>query len=97
MARESPDPSQHERIWQTVFAQSPLSGHRRLAYMQEVLLRHYFDDRRLADHDAPFLSGWILAPGTIRPDAGATSHLGPDAGHHAAEHLKDRQSGPRCA
>ena len=66
-----PDPAPHERLWQTVFAQSPLSGKRRLAYMQEVLLRHYFSDRRLADHDAPFLSGWLLGPGTVEPDAGA--------------------------
>ena len=65
------DPAPHERLWQTVFAQSPLSDNRRLAYMQEVLLRHYFSDRRLADHDAPFLSGWLLAPGTVQPDAGA--------------------------
>lgn len=66
-----PDPPPQERLWQTVFAQSPLSGHRRLAYMQEVLLRHYFGDRRLADRDAPFLSGWLLVPGTVQPDAGA--------------------------
>ena len=66
-----PDPAPHERLWQTVFAHSPLSGERRLAYMQEVLLRHYFSDRRLADHGAPFLSGWLLAPGTVQPDAGA--------------------------
>ena len=70
-ARGPPDPAPHERLWQTVFANSPLSGERRLAYMQEVLLRHYFSDRRLADHDAPFLSGWLLAPGTVQPDAGA--------------------------
>ena len=66
-----PDPAPHERLWQTVFTQSALSGKRRLAYMQEVLLRHYFSDRRLADHDAPFLSGWLLAPGTVERDAGA--------------------------
>lgn len=65
------EPPPHERLWQTVFAHSPLSGNRRLAYMQEVLLRHYFDDRRLADHDAPFLSGWLLAPGTVQPNSGA--------------------------
>ena len=65
------EPPPHERLWQTVFAHSPLTGPRRLAYMQEVLLRHYFDDRRLADHDAPFLSGWLVAPGTVQPDAGA--------------------------
>ena len=65
------EPPPHERLWQTVFAQSPLSGNRRLAYMQEVLLRHYFDDRRLADHDAPFVSGWLLTPSTVQPGAGA--------------------------
>ena len=71
-APQRPEPPPHERLWQTVFAYSPLSaGSRRLAYMQEVLLRHYFNDRRLADHDAPFLSGWLLAPGTVQPDAGA--------------------------
>ena len=68
---QRPDPPPHERLWQTVFAHSPLSGPRRLAYMQEVLLRHYFNDRRLADHDAPFLSGWLLAPGTVQPNSGA--------------------------
>ena len=68
---QRPEPAPHERLWQTVFAHSPLSGNRRLAYMQEVLLRHYFNDRRLADHDAPFLSGWLLAPGTVQPNAGA--------------------------
>ena len=66
-----PDPPPHERLWQTVFAQSPLDGDRRLAYMQEVLLRHHFSDRRLADHDAPFLTGWLLAPGSVGPGAGA--------------------------
>ena len=70
-ALEGPNPPPHERLWQTVFAESPLAGHRRLAYMQEVLLRHYFRDRRLTDHDAPFLSGWLLVPGTVEPDAGA--------------------------
>ena len=69
-APQRPEPP-HERLWQTVFAHSPLSGSRRLAYMQEVLLRHYFNDRRLADHDAPFLSGWLLAPGTVQPNSGA--------------------------
>ena len=73
---EHPDPAPHERLWQTVFAQGPLPGDRRLAYMQEVILRHYFSDRRLADHDAPFLSGWLLAPGSVRPDAGAPSTWG---------------------
>lgn len=68
---QGPEAPPHERLWQTVFAHSPLSGPRRLAYMQEVLLRHYFDDRRLADHDAPFLSGWLLAPGTVQPNGGA--------------------------
>ena len=68
---QGPEAPPHERLWQTVFAHSPLTGPRRLAYMQEVLLRHYFDDRRLADHDAPFLSGWLVAPGTVQPDAGA--------------------------
>lgn len=68
---QRPEAPPHERLWQTVFAHSPLSGNRRLAYMQEVLLRHYFNDRRLAEHDAPFLSGWLLAPGTVQPDAGA--------------------------
>ena len=67
---QRPEPP-HERLWQTVFAHSPLSGNRRLAYMQEVLLRHYFNDRRLADHDAPFLSGWLLAPGIVQPNSGA--------------------------
>ena len=66
-----PDPAPHERLWQTVFAQGPLSGNRRLTYMQEVILRHHFSDRRLADHDTPFLSGWLLAPGSLRHDAGA--------------------------
>ena len=70
-APQHPEAPPHERLWQTVFAQSPLSGNRCLAYMQEVLLRHYFDDRRLADHDAPFLSGWLLAPGTVQPGNGA--------------------------
>ena len=65
------DPAPHERLWQTVFAHGPLPGNRRLAYMQEVLLRHYFSERRLADDDAAFLSGWLLAPGTVHPDAGA--------------------------
>ena len=65
------EPPPHERLWQTVFAHGTLPGNRRLAYMQEVLLRHYFNDRRLADHDAPFLSGWLLAPGTVQPGAGA--------------------------
>lgn len=68
---QRPEAPPHERLWQTVFAHSPLSDSRRLTYMQEVLLRHYFNDRRLADHDAPFLSGWLLAPGTVQPDAGA--------------------------
>ena len=68
---QGPEAPPHERLWQTVFAHSPLTGPRRLAYMQEVLLRHYFNDRRLADHDAPFLSGWLVAPGTVQPDAGA--------------------------
>ena len=70
-APQGAEPPPHERLWQTVFAHSPLSGPRRLAYMQEVLLRHYFDDRRLADRDAPFLSGWLLAPGTVQPNSGA--------------------------
>ena len=69
-APQGPEPPPHERLWQTVFAHSRLSGSRRLSYMQEVLLRRYFDDRRLADHDTPFLSGWFLTPGTIQPGAG---------------------------
>lgn len=67
-----PVESKQEAAWQALFKLRPATADARLIYLQEVLLQHYFGEKRLAEtHDVPLLIGWLLAPGTLQqPSAG---------------------------
>jgi hypothetical protein len=70
--------SKQETIWQTLFKIRPTGSDPRLSYLQEVLLQHYFGEKRLTDpSEVPFLVGWVMAPSSLMPDseAGTTRAL----------------------
>lgn len=67
------DSDRAEQVWQALFKQRPLATDVRLAYQQEVLLRHFFGDEYLAAiNDTPLLTGWILTPTTVQSQSGPT-------------------------
>lgn len=62
--------SDRETIWQALFKRRPVSDDTRLTYFQEVVLQHYFGEKRLAEtYEAPFLAAWLAAPGTLQKAA----------------------------
>jgi hypothetical protein len=62
-----------QRAWQALFKQRPMVADTRLAYLQEVLLQHYFGDQRLAEVSAtPLLVGWLPGPTTLQQAAAAS-------------------------
>lgn len=55
-----------ETTWRVLLKRRPADRDTRLAYFQEVLLQHYFGDKRLAEaSETPFLTGWLMAPSTL--------------------------------
>ncbi|RMD66175.1 hypothetical protein D6833_01830, partial [Candidatus Parcubacteria bacterium] len=59
--------SQQEAIWQVLLKQGASP---QVAYVQEVLLQQYFGEKRLQEvRDTPLLTGWLLAPVTLAPEA----------------------------
>jgi hypothetical protein len=61
-----PVESKQETIWQALFKLRPMGNDPRLAYLQEVLLQHYFGEKRLAEpSEVPVLVGWVMAPSSL--------------------------------
>jgi hypothetical protein len=61
-----PVESKQETIWQTLLKLRPVGNDLRLAYLQEVLLQHYFGEKRLAEpSEVPLLVGWVMAPSSL--------------------------------
>jgi hypothetical protein len=61
-----PVESKQETIWQTLLKLRPVGHDPRLAYLQEVLLQHYFGEKRLAEpSEVPLLVGWVMAPSSL--------------------------------
>ncbi|GIX46452.1 MAG: hypothetical protein KatS3mg131_0663 [Candidatus Tectimicrobiota bacterium] len=57
-----------EALWQALLRRHPTTADTRLATLQEVLLQHYFGDRRLTEaQHSPLLVAWSLAPATLAP------------------------------
>lgn len=62
--------SKNEIIWQALLKHRPATGNSRFSFPQEAILQHYFGNRSLSQsYQQPFLTGWLLAPSTIRPTA----------------------------
>ncbi len=60
--------SAQELAWRVLLKLRPAATGTRVASLQEVLLQHYFGDKRLAEASAmPFLAGWFLGPSTVAP------------------------------
>jgi hypothetical protein len=69
--------SAQEMTWRVLLKRRPAETDARLAYLQEVLLQQYFGDKRLAEaSETPFLTGWLLTPTTVIPDATAAPAQG---------------------
>jgi hypothetical protein len=64
-----PVESRQEATWQALLKLRPAAIDSRLTYFQEVLLQHFFGEKRLEAHDAPFLAGWVIAPTTLQHEA----------------------------
>jgi hypothetical protein len=63
--------SKHEAIWQVLFKLRPVGNDPRISYLQEVLLQHYFGEKRLTDSSAaPVLVGWVMAPSSLVQESG---------------------------
>jgi hypothetical protein len=61
-----PVESKQETIWQTLLKLRPVGNDLRLAYLHEVLLQHYFGEKRLAEpSEVPLLVGWVMAPSSL--------------------------------
>jgi hypothetical protein len=69
-----PVESKQETIWQTLFKLRPSDTDPRVAYLQEVLLQHYFGEKRLAEPtEVPLLVGWLMAPSSLVKESEAVS------------------------
>ena len=61
-----PVESKQETIWQTLLKLRPVGKDARVTYLQEVLLQHYFGEKRLAEpSEVPLLVGWVMAPSSL--------------------------------
>jgi hypothetical protein len=66
-----PVESKHEAIWQALFKLRPVGNDPRISYLQEVLLQHYFGEKRLTDASTvPVLVGWVMAPSSLAQESG---------------------------
>jgi hypothetical protein len=73
-----PSENKHEMVWQALFKRRPGGGNPRLPYLQEVLLQHYFGEKRLEEmNDRPLLAGWFMAPTSLQqaPGGGAVQGI----------------------
>lgn len=65
-----PAESQYETTWQALFKLRPAAEDVNAAYLQEVLLQHYFGEKHLSESsDTPFLTGWLPASTTLATSA----------------------------
>jgi hypothetical protein len=71
-----PVENRQENAWQALFKLRPGTGEARLAYFQEVLLQHFFGEKRLDTQENPLVTGWILAPTTLPREASGLSVRG---------------------
>ncbi len=84
-----PTENQYETTWQALYRQRPDASHVPEAYLQEVLLQHYFGESHLSEASKiPFLAGWLSVPvmlsssperPTVRGMTFVVSRLAPDA------------------
>jgi hypothetical protein len=66
--------SQYETTWQALFKLRPDAADISAAYLQEVLLQNYFGEKHLSETShAPFLTGWLQAPTTLKPSVDTPS------------------------
>jgi hypothetical protein len=71
-----PVESRQETTWQALFKLRPAAADPRLAYFQEVLLQHFFGEKRLEAHEAPFFTGWVMVPTTLQQEEGGLAVRG---------------------